>query len=77
MAALLGLPWANDVASSTLCPSSMRAHCREGDWDQKGGIWGAPFLAMHLNGSPLTCPPSLIVLRALEDWGLALGINLS
>lgn len=42
MAALLGLPWANDVASSTLCPSSMRAHCREGDWDQKGGDMGSP-----------------------------------
>lgn len=52
----------------------MRTHCREGDWDQKVGIWGAPFLAVHLVVS-LTCPPSLIVLRALEDWGLALGIN--
>lgn len=42
MAALLGLPWANDVASSTLCPSSMRPHCREGDWDQRGGDNGEP-----------------------------------
>lgn len=37
MAALLGLLWANDVASNTLRPSSMRAHCRERDWDQGGG----------------------------------------
>lgn len=77
MAALLRLPWANDVASSTLCPSSMRAHCREGDWDQRGGDGGALFPALYLNGSPLTSPPSLIVLRALEDGDLALGINLS
>lgn len=42
MAALLGLPWANDVASSTLCPSSMCSHCREGDWDQRGGDNGEP-----------------------------------
>lgn len=42
MAALLGLPWANDVASNILCPSSMRAHCREGDWDQRGGDMGSP-----------------------------------
>lgn len=41
-AALLGLPWANDVASNTLCPSSMRAHCRERDWDQRGGNNGEP-----------------------------------
>lgn len=51
---------------------------------EKGGLgpkgwgeWGAPFLALHLNGLPLSYPPSLIVLRALEDWDLALGINLS
>lgn len=49
----------------------------KGTGTKRVGIWGAPFLAMHLSGSPLTCPPSLIVLRALEDWGLALGINLS
>lgn len=36
MAALLGLLWANDVASNTLRPS-MCAHCRERDWDQGGG----------------------------------------
>ena len=33
-------------------------------------------LVLYLNGSPLTYPPSLIVLRALEDWDLELGINL-
>lgn len=41
------------------------------------GIMGSPILALHLNGPPLTYSPSLIVLRALEDWDLALGINLS
>lgn len=44
MAALLGLPWANSVASSTLCPSSMCVHCREGNWDQRGGNNGEPHL---------------------------------
>lgn len=41
MAALLGLPWAYDVASNTLCPS-ICAHCRERDWDQRGGNNGEP-----------------------------------
>lgn len=43
-AALLGLSWANSVASSTLCPSSMCAHCREGNWDQRDGNNGEPHL---------------------------------
>lgn len=42
MAALVGLPWANSVASSTLCPSSVCVHCREGNWDQRGGENGEP-----------------------------------
>lgn len=42
MAALFGLPWANDVASRTLCPPSMHVHCREGDWDQRGRENGEP-----------------------------------
>lgn len=78
MAALSGLCWANDVASSTLCPSFMCAHCRRGDWDQRGGeTGGAPFLTLHLEWASPHLSPSLIVLRVLKDGDLALGINLS
>lgn len=41
------------------------------------GIVGSPTSGPESDGLPLTYPPSLIVLRALKDWDLALGIKLS
>lgn len=50
----------------------------KGTWDQRGGNNGEPHFWLCIRvGIPLTHPPSFIVLRALEDWDLALGINLS
>ena len=73
----LGSPGPTMLPPISFVPPQCVPIAEKGTGTKGVGIWGAPFLALHLNGSPLTYPPSLIVLRALEDWDLALGINLS